>query len=138
LIEDVHCLKVEKCRTLHEHVHRRHLSLLPQFWSERVEILHTDFFMCASKWIGVYMQNFSPLASKLREKFEVTDTHMGVQHALKIQPVMKFLAHITCLCQITLCNVDCWFIGNRGLKSCWHGPGIEPTTLNISQAPMTS
>jgi len=35
------------------------------------------------------------------------------------------------------CLVD--FLCNPGLKNCWHGqPGIEPTTLDLSQVPMTS
>jgi len=34
--------------------------------------------------LGVYMQNFSPLFLKLREEFEVTDTH-GL-HGKKFKP----------------------------------------------------
>jgi len=96
----MHFLHIEKCRFLHKHV-ECDLKVLPQFWSKRVEILHTDSsYKCPSVsgatlsclpvlrkipisqtpdkiskiWLMAFfsinmkslLQNFSPLASKLR------------------------------------------------------------------------
>jgi len=61
---------------LYAHVGVRHLKFLPQFGSYRAEILHIDSYSLAGTHKKVCMQNFNPLASKLREEREVTTMHM--------------------------------------------------------------